>query len=73
MMKLYSAEWCTYCQPVKKLIKEQNYNVEIIDADVVGIQSVKDLGIRTLPTLQKDDGSFLSEASAIILYLKENC
>ena len=71
-MKLYSAVWCKYCVPIKELIQENNYDIEILDVDEIGRDNVKARGVKQLPTLELDDGSLMTESEVITNFIKEN-
>lgn len=54
-MKLFTADWCGNCQPIKKLIEERGYDVDIINVDN-NPDAVRDSGVRAVPTLVLDNG-----------------
>ena len=54
-MKLFTADWCANCQPIKKLIEERGYDVDIINVDKYP-DVVRDCGVRSVPTLVLDTG-----------------
>lgn len=54
-MKLFTADWCANCQPIKKLIEEKGYDVDIINVDEYPA-AVRDCGVRSIPTLVLDNG-----------------
>ncbi len=74
-MKLYTAEWCSMCKPIKAKIKArveageiaEDY-VEIVDIDTTkGEAEAMRLGIRALPTLTvKDDQDFYTNINEIM-------
>lgn len=51
-MKLYTAAWCAKCRTIKKFVSD---NVQIIDVDTL-LEMPSEL--KTLPTLETDDGCF---------------
>lgn len=67
---LFSAEWCKFCQPVKKLIIENKLPVEIIDIDV-DVERALDAKLDGIPTIQHPDGTMQRESTDIISLLKE--
>ena len=69
-MKLFTANWCSQCKPVKQFIDTNNLDVELIDVDTEeGANVASSLGIRGLPTLI--DGSNTIVGSKILAYLEE--
>ena len=69
-MKLFTANWCSQCKPVKQFIDTNNLDVELIDVDTEeGANVASSLGIRGLPTLI--DGSNTIVGSKILSYLEE--
>lgn len=58
MIKLYGAAWCKPCSNAKQLLTAKNVEFEFIDVDE-NAQLVKDMGIKTIPVLVKDNGDML--------------
>lgn len=74
-MKLYTAEWCGMCKPIKAKIKARveageiaEDHIEIVDVDTSkGEAEAMRLGIRALPTLVVDDNpDFLTNTNDIM-------
>ncbi len=75
MMKLYSANWCPYCQNVLDVIKKLKIqNIQIIEQPHPK-EERKELfrvsGQRGIPTLVSEDCMIKDDDEAIIKYLKE--
>ena len=70
-MKLFTAPWCANCKPVKKYIEDFMLDVEVIDISKEPAKA-SEYGVRTLPTLVKDDDSQLVGSAVILQYLKGN-
>lgn len=51
-MKLYTSAWCAKCRTIKKFVSD---NVQIID---ISTMSEVPSELKTLPTLETDDGCF---------------
>ena len=63
MIKLFGADWCGPCQSVKQLLEANNVKYEYFDVDTEESLSVlQELGVRGVPTLVKEDGSFITGA-----------
>lgn len=58
MIKLYGATWCKPCNEAKQLLKAKYVDFEFIDVDE-NAQLVKDMGIKTIPVLVKENGDML--------------
>lgn len=69
-MRLFTASWCRYCQPVKHLIQDNDLNIEIVDIDESPNLAI-DEQIKQLPTLVFDDGEHMLESEDITKYIKE--
>lgn len=67
---LFSASWCAFCQPVKKLIEDNNLPVEVLDIDD-NVDATEEADIQGIPTLRHPDGSLQRESQDIIQLLKE--
>lgn len=65
-MKLYSTTTCGPCQTVKTKIEFEGYDIEIVQ-DPINFPD----GVRSVPTLELDDGSFLVGAPLIMEKLRE--
>lgn len=72
-IKLYSAEWCTFCKKVKTFLDNNNVEHEIIDIDkdVSAKPWIKSQGLRTIP-IAVIDGEILPDSELIIEKVKEN-
>ncbi len=68
-LTLFSAAWCTYCQPVKKLIEENNLPVRIVDIDE-DFEEAQKAGVRGIPVIRLEDGTMMRESRDIINMLK---
>lgn len=71
MLKLFTASWCKYCQPVKKMVEERGLLVQIVDIDhspELAIQAK----VKQIPALQMEDGSIMLESQLITEYLLAN-
>ena len=69
-MKLFTANWCSQCKPVKQFIDSNNLEVELIDVDTEkGANAASALGIRGLPTLVDGDNTLVGDK--VLPYLKE--
>ncbi|QKN85718.1 hypothetical protein KNV09_gp074 [Vibrio phage Athena] len=68
-MKLFMASWCTYCQPVKELIKNKGLDVQLLDIDhSFGLAS--QYRIKQIPALVLDDDTVMLESLEIMRYLE---
>ena len=68
-MTLFSAKWCAYCQPVKKLIEDNNLPVRIVDIDE-DFETAQAAGVRGIPVIRLEDGTMMRESRDIINMLK---
>ncbi len=66
MLKLFTAPWCGNCKGPKTLVQIRNLDVEIIDIEE-NPSAAQEYGIRTLPTLVKDEGMTLVVGESAIL------
>lgn len=67
-MKMFTADWCSYCKVAKKVIEDNNLDVELIDVDVEkGQVAASNLGIRALPTLVVGNDSYSGDACVAFL------
>ena len=58
------------CTTVKNYITENNIDISILDIDSPPAKAeCSKLGIKSIPTLLKNDGSLMSESKDIITYL----
>lgn len=63
MIKLYGASWCAPCKSVKLLLEENNVQYDYCDIDQEeNLKALQELGVRGVPTLVKEDGSFITGA-----------
>ena len=61
-LTVYSAKWCSNCQPFKEALSKQGIEFKSIDADEEGATaSMFGLGIRSLPAsvVKDDEGNIL--------------
>lgn len=56
MTKLFTADWCVNCQPIKQLIKTKGYPVDVVNVDEQP-ELVRASGVRSIPSLVLGDGS----------------
>ena len=74
MLTMYSTSWCGYCHRLKSQLDREGitYDVVDIEQDETAAQFVENVngGNRTVPTLQFDDGSALTNPS--IIQVKEH-
>ena len=56
MIKLYTADWCTNCIPIKKMLEEIEHEVIDIDKDP---EAARSQGIRGIPTVINNAGDRL--------------
>lgn len=70
-MRLFTASWCKPCSTVKDYIAERNItDIEIVDIETEqGDKTRRELGIRGIPILEKDDGTLLPDSPEIIKFL----
>jgi len=62
-VKLYGAVWCNPCKAVKLHLDENNIEYEYFDIDSEeNLSTLQELGVRGIPTLVKEDGSFITGA-----------
>lgn len=71
MHKVYSAEWCSYCQMAKQLLKETKINFEVIDIDEFPDQRawLKEQGLRTIPQIFDSDGVLIGGYDNLVEHL----
>ncbi|NOH02484.1 MAG: mycoredoxin [Chloroflexi bacterium] len=73
---VYGADWCKDCRRAKKFLDEQGIPYQWVDtdADKAAEDFVRGLnnGMRIIPTILFEDGSFLSEPSDAELAQKFN-
>lgn len=69
-MKLFTADWCVNCQPIKQLIKDNHYTVDVIDVDR-SPDLVRASGVRSVPSLLLGDGSLVVGSEKILKVIKE--
>lgn len=69
-MKLFTAGWCSNCQPIKKLIEEKGYDIDIIDVDKYPT-IVRDSGVRSIPSLLLDNGDLVVGSENIRRVIEE--
>lgn len=69
-MKLISAEWCVNCKPIKQLIADNNYPIEVVDADR-DVDLVREAGVRSIPCLLTSDGVMVVGTEKIKQKIKE--
>lgn len=67
-MKLFTAKWCNYCQPVKKMVLDNELNVQIVDIDENPELAVE-AGVSQIPALEVN-GELLLESLEIMRYLE---
>lgn len=67
-MKLFTATWCKFCQPVKQYIEENNMDVEIVDIDKEVAQTIE-YSIHQIPALVMSDGTVIVESEVILSQL----
>lgn len=69
---LFSADWCSSCTPVKKVIEQKRYPVNVLSIDSdEGEHAAHAAGVRQIPALQLEDGTLLTESNAILNILKD--
>lgn len=68
-MKLFTATWCKFCQPVKQYIIDNKMQVELLDVDE-SIEEVLDNSIRQIPALVMSDGTKVLESKRILSLLE---
>lgn len=66
---MFSSDWCSTCEPVKKFIESNNIEVKYVDIDQE-FEYTSKLGIRGIPVLRKD-GENIVGADNIMKVLKE--
>lgn len=64
MLKLFTADWCGNCQPIKKFIEDNGYDVEVINVDEHP-DLVRDSGVRSIPSLLLVDGNIVVGSAEI--------
>lgn len=71
-IKLYSADWCAYCQKVKNVLQTKNLEFTLIDIDrdVDAKPWIKEQGLRTIP-IAVIDGEIFSSSDSIIKKIHE--
>ena len=69
MLTMYSTSWCGYCHRLKSQLDREGiaYDVVDIEQDEAAAEYVQTVngGNRTVPTLQFDDGSALTNPSIV--------
>jgi len=73
-MKLYVKTWCPWCVDAIDWLKRHGYHFEQIDvlaSDAAYKRMITISGQRLTPTLELDNGNYLSEITAICEYLEE--
>ena len=57
--KLYTTRNCVVCERVKKLIKSQQLNVEVIEAEDRDIVNFREMNIRSFPVLKLNEKEYI--------------
>jgi len=70
MMKLFSAAWCSNCQPIKAMVKELGYPVDVIDVDEQP-EFVRASGVRSIPSLLTGTGDIVTGTNNIKKVIEE--
>lgn len=68
-MKLFMASWCTYCQPVKELIKQKELDIQLVDIDH-SFELASKHQITQIPALVLEDDTVMLESLEIMRYLE---
>lgn len=68
-MKLFTATWCRFCQPVKQYIIDNKMDVELIDVDEAVEESLSN-SITQIPALVMTDGTKVLESERILSLLE---
>lgn len=63
-MILYTAEWCSGCKTIKRILTTVGIDVEIIDIDERELTFEETTSIRSLPTLKRN-GVYISGVEKI--------
>ncbi|MNY46403.1 Glutaredoxin-like protein NrdH [compost metagenome] len=69
-MKLFTADWCVNCKPIKRLIEDEHFPVDVIDVDKMP-DFVRASGIRSIPCLLLGDGTWVLGTENIKKVIKE--
>ena len=69
-MKLFTAEWCVNCKPIKRMIEDNTWTVDIIDVDR-SPDLVRASGVKSVPCLLLGDGSIVVGSGKIQEVIKE--
>lgn len=62
--KLYTTKSCIVCEKVKRLIKSQQLDVEIIEAEDKEIAKFREMNIRSFPVLIISEEKYVSGKAA---------
>lgn len=57
--QLYTTRSCIICERVQKLIKSQQLNVEVIEAEDRDIISFREMNIRSFPVLKLNENEYI--------------
>lgn len=71
MIKLYTTKSCIVCERVKRLIKSQQLDVEITEAQESDILKFREMNIRNFPVLKIDEEKHVS-GEAVGEYIATN-
>ena len=69
-MKLFTADWCVNCKPIKKMIEDNKYEVEVINVDEHP-ELVRASGVRSIPCLLTADGNTVVGTEQITKTIRE--
>lgn len=58
--KLYTTRNCVVCERVKKLIKSQQLNIEVIEAEENDIIKFREMNIRSFPVLKLNEKEYVN-------------
>lgn len=74
MLKIYSADWCGYCQKAKQLLKETKvtFNEINIDENPEERETLKSQGLRTIPQVFGPNGDHIGGYEDLVEYLNGN-
>ena len=61
MIKLYTTKSCIVCERVKRLIKSQQLDVEITEAQESDILKFREMNIRSFPVIEIDKKNIFME------------